>query len=193
MSLFEFTFGLQAIIFGLALTHLVVTLNRLVAARERVIWAARPLLGAGAVLVTLLLAWSQAWAQREVAVTTIGEMALSTLINLSLFAAAYAALPEEAPEGRTTDLGAHYERMRLYFLAMFAATWVIQGVVKPLVRIVLGSGERFDGWDNAGVVAILAACMAVRNRWVQIVLMAGLVVWVLGTISGYRIGPSGVD
>jgi hypothetical protein len=44
MSLFEFTFGLSAVILGLALTHMASSVHRLVLAGERVRWAPEPIL-----------------------------------------------------------------------------------------------------------------------------------------------------
>ena len=43
MTLTELTFGLSALILGLALTHLAAALSKLLLARERVRWAPEPL------------------------------------------------------------------------------------------------------------------------------------------------------
>jgi len=187
MSLFEFTFGLQAIILGLALAHLVVVLNRLIVARERVKWAAQPLLAAVLVLVTILLLWGQSWRSAGVESTTIGMMILNVLMNLTLFAAAYAVLPEKPPEKGSIDLLAHFEKVRVYFFAVFSTPFLIPGTIVPLVLLALGRIERFGNWENLGVIAGLATCMAVRNRWVNIVVMSALLVWVLSLIQGYEL------
>lgn len=187
MSLFEFTFGLQAIILGLALAHLVVVLNRLIVARDRVKWAAQPLLAAVLVLVTILLLWGQSWRASGVESTTIGMMILNVLMNLTLFAAAYAVLPEKPPEKGSIDLLAHFEKVRVYFFTVFSTPFLIPGTIVPLVLLALGRIERFGNWENLGVIAGLATCMAVRNRWVNIVVMSALLVWVLSLIQGYEL------
>lgn len=186
MSLFEFTFGLQSIILGLALTHLVVSLNRLVLARERVRWAAQPLLAAALVFVSILLFWSQSWT-RQTDSTTVGAIILSVLVNLLIFAAAAAVLPDEAPEDRTTDLGAHFDRHRVYFFSLYALPIIITGVVKPLVQMALGQLDRFDNWPNLIIVGVMAVCIVTRNRWVNIGLMTVLLLWMVSMISGYRL------
>lgn len=191
MSLFEFTFALQAIILGLGLAHLVVVLNRLVVARERVKWAAQPLLAAALVLVTILLLWGQAWQRSGVESTTIGMMILDVLMNLTLFAAAYAVLPENPPEKGEVDLLAHFEKVRVYFFAVFAMPFLVPGTLVPLVRLALGQIEGFGNWENLGVIAALALCMAVRNRWVNIVTLSGVLIWVLSLIQGYELAAGG--
>jgi hypothetical protein len=190
MSLFEFVFGLQAIILGLALTHLVTAANRLVLARERVRWAAQPLLAAGMVLVSLLLFWTGAWARRDVTDTTLGEMILLVLLNLALFASAAAVLPEEAPKDEVTDLGAHFEKVRVYFFALYALPIIVSGVVRPLVLMATGRLDRFENWENLVVVGVCALCMAVRRPWVNIAAMGLLLVWMVGNISGYELVAS---
>ena len=115
MSLFEFVFGLQAIILGLALTHLATSVNRLVLARERVKWAARPLVAAGLMLLAILLYWTQAWNYRDLQETTIGATILKVMVNLFVFAAAAAILPEDI-------LRAHYLEPRGLTVSGFAGT-----------------------------------------------------------------------
>ena len=187
MSLFEFTFGLQAIILGLALTHLVVALNRLWQARERVRWTAQPLLAATLVFVTVLLVWAQSWA-RQADTTTLGAVMLDVLVNLLIFAAAAAVLPDEAPEGRVTDLGAHFERARVSFFVLYALPIAALGVVKPLVQLMQNPNVHILGnWPNVLIVALLAVCMVVRRPWVNIAILSALLVFVVSVISQYRL------
>lgn len=193
MSLFEFTFGLQAIILGLGLAHLVVAMNRLVVARERVKWAAQPLLAATLVLVTILLLWGQSWRASGVESTTIGMMILNVLMNLTLFAAAYAVLPEKPPEKGSADLLAHFEKVRVYFFAVLSVPFLIPGTIIPLVLLAMGRIERFSNWENLGVLAAMALCTVSRNRWVNIVTLSALLIWVLSLIQGYELAAGGVQ
>src|SRR5689334_1203119 len=121
MTLFEFVFGLQAIILGLALTHLAMSVNRLVLARERVTWDARPLVAAVLMLLAILLYWLQSWNFRDMQETTIGVTIVKVMVNLVVYAAAASILPEEVPAKGKLDLGAHYDKVRVYFLALFLA------------------------------------------------------------------------
>ena len=192
MSLFEFVFGLQAIILGLALTHLAMSVNRLVLARGRVKWDARPLLAAALLLLAILLYWLQSWNMRDMQETTIGETIVKVMVNLVVFAAAGAILPEEVPAEGTLDLGAHYDKVRVYFLALFLAPILVMSTLRPAIQFWLGQRERFDNWDNLILVAAGVACMVFRNRWVNLVVLAGLALWMLVGISGYALAPTGV-
>ncbi len=192
MSLFEFVFGLQAIILGLALTHLAISVNRLVLARGRVRWDARPLLAAALMLLAILLYWTQQWNFRDLQQTTIGETILKVMVNLFVFAAAAAILPEDVPEDRTLDLGAHYDRVRIYFFSLFLAPILVMSTLRPAIEFWLGRRDSFGNWDNLVLVGAGALCMAVKNRWVNLAVLAGLVLWMAVGISGYALAPTGV-
>jgi len=192
MTLFEFVFGLQAIILGLALTHLAMSVNRLVLARDRVKWDARPLLAAVLMLLAVLLYWTQAWNYRDIQETTVGETILKVMVNLVVYAAAAAILPEEVPRGETLDLGAHYDKVRVYFFALFLAPILVMSTLRPAIQVWLGQRERFDNWDNVALIAAGAVCIAFKNRWVNLVVLAGLVLWMLSAISGYELAPTGM-
>lgn len=187
MSLFEFTFGLQAIILGLGLTHMVSALSRLWQARERVRWALQPLLGAALVFVTILLWWSQSWA-RQTDSTTVGTIIVDVLLNVLLFAAAASVLPDEAPRGEVTDLGAHFDRQRVTFFSLYALPIVIMGIARPLLEWAQGTlDDPWGNWPNAMIVAAMALCMVVRNRWVNIAVLSALLLFVVSVISQYRL------
>lgn len=187
MTLFEFTFGLQAVILGLALTHLATAVNRLVMARERVKWAAQPLLAATLMLVALLLYWTQAWDSRQMVETTIGSVIVRVLVNLSVFAACAAVLPEDAPRGETVDLAAHWEKVRVYVLALFLAPIALISTGRSVLRVLADPSRPFDSWDNLAIVVAGIVCMVVKNRWVNIGVMAALLVWMVSQISGYQL------
>jgi hypothetical protein len=192
MTLFEFVFGLQAIILGLALTHMATAVNRLVLARERVKWDARPLLAAVLMLLAILLYWLQSWNFRDMRETTIGETIVKVMVNLVVYAAAAAILPEEVPAKGRLDLGAHYDKVRVYFLALFIAPILVMSTLRPAIQVWLGQRETFGNWDNVILIAAAGVCMAVKNRWVNLVVLAGLALWMLSAISGYALAPTGV-
>lgn len=192
MTLFEFVFGLQAIILGLALTHLAMSVNRLVLARSQVKWDARPLLAAVLMLLAVLLYWTQAWNYRDIQETTVGETILKVMVNLVVYAAAAAILPEEVPRGETIDLAAHYDKVRVYFFALFLAPILVMSTLRPAIQVWLGQRERFDNWDNVALIAAVVVCIVFRNRWVNLVVLAGLVLWMLSAISGYELAPTGM-
>lgn len=190
MSLFEFTFGLKAIILGLALTHIVVGLNRLWQARERVKWAIQPLLAVGLVLTSILLFWTQSWARQEDS-TTVGAIVFDVLVSLSIFAAAAAVLPDEAPRagsgGEVTDLGAYFERQRRSFFFVYALPIFAVGIARPLVETAQGAPLELGNWPNLVIVALIGVCAFVRNRWVNLVVLTFLLLGMLAIITQYRL------
>ena len=192
MSLFEFVFGLQAIILGLALTQLAMSVNRLVLARERVTWDARPLLAAVLMLLAILLYWLQSWNFRDLQETTIGATIVKVMVNLVVYAAAAAILPEEVPAEGKLDLGAHYDRVRVYFLALFLAPILVMSTLRPAIQFWLGQRDTFGNWDNLVLIVAGVVCMVFRNRWVNLAVLTGLVVWMAIGISGYALEPTGV-
>jgi len=192
MSLFEFVFGLQAIILGLALTHLATSVNRLVLARERVKWAARPLVAAVLMLLAILLYWTQAWNYRDLQETTIGATILKVMVNLFVFAAAAAILPEDIPEDETFDLGAHYDKVRIYFFALFLAPILVMSTLRPAIQYWLGQRDTFGNWDNLVLIAAGVVCMVFRNRWLNLAVLTALVIWMASQISFYELAPTGV-
>ncbi len=192
MSLFEFTFALQAIILGLALAQLVVSLNKLVLARERVIWAVQPLLAAGLVACNILLLWTGAWYRQGAETTTIGDIVRDILINLTVFAAASAVLPDETPKGEAVDLPAHFERVRVYFFALFIAPIFAVGLIPQAIEFArTGVTDPANWWENLVLMLGALVCMFIRDRRVNIAILGGLLLWVGVAISGYELKPLG--
>ncbi|HYF34309.1 MAG TPA: hypothetical protein VD994_03375 [Prosthecobacter sp.] len=161
-------------------------------ARERVKWDARPLLAAALMLLAILLYWLQSWNFRDMQETTIGETIVKVMVNLVVYAAAASILPEEVPPGERLDLGAHYDKVRVYFLALFLAPILVMSTLRPAIQFWLGQRDNFGNWDNLVLIVAGVACMVFRNRWVNLVVLAGLAVWMLVGISGYALEPAGV-
>ncbi|MEO7815470.1 MAG: hypothetical protein ABIR87_08490 [Sphingomicrobium sp.] len=65
MTLFELTFGLTAIILGLALTAIAASLHRLTLAGRKVRWAPEPLLLASLVTTIIFAVWLGNWYLRD--------------------------------------------------------------------------------------------------------------------------------
>ncbi len=174
MSLFEFTFGLTAVILGLALTEIASRIARLVLAGPRVRWAAEPLLLSAIIYMVIIVLWLGGWTRREVAETTVGEMALHVGFMLSPYLAAASVLPEPGTEP-TVDLYAHYVRVRRFvygvMIAGLVSTW-LAGVVEGRPDAP-GLDEPVRLLFQTGVPVVLyTALMFVRWRWLSVVLLA---------------------
>lgn len=193
MSLFEFTFGLSAVILGLALTQMAGALHRLAIAGRRVTWAVEPLLLAALIFTVLVSVWLFQWAQRDVQTTTIGLMMLQALKLLFPFLGAAFVLPDQVPESGLVNLYDHYERTRRYTygaliagLLMFWIHDVIQWAIAPL-------GDDPFRWTTALAegpwlfVVIYATLIVVRNRWFNRIVLTGALAFWLWQVAGQRL------
>lgn len=183
MSLFEFTFGLSAVILGLALAHMASTVSKLAMAGRRVRWAAEPLLLTAIIALVIVSVWLNQWDLRDQTETTYGDMLLQVGKLLLPFMAATFVLPDPIPDEGPVDLYAHYDRTRaLTFGAL------ILGLLAFWLAYALAWAN--GGLDGAGpmtawaVVKSLpwefslgyAALIVVRRRWFNIALLtAGLI------------------
>ncbi len=191
MSLFEFTFGLSAVILGLALAHMASTVSRLALAGQRVRWAPEPLLLAGIIVLVIISVWLDQWTARDLTETTIGLMLFQVGKLMLPFMAATFVLPDPVPEEGPVDLYAHYDRTR----ALTYGTLILGLMAFWAVDMIQWAGGQ---WPNAPamtpgrVVASLpwAFCLTygllivVRWRWFNIALLAaGLVYY------GWQVAP----
>lgn len=121
MSPFEYALGLISILMSLALSHVVLSVHRLMRHAQTVRWDGRVLVAAALVVVEVIRIWFATWTVRDV------EVALSFAVYLGLFGhilllvlTAVACLPDDVREG--CDLGEFYEKNRRYFWSAFATT-----------------------------------------------------------------------
>jgi hypothetical protein len=183
MSLFEFTFGLSAVILGLALAHMASTVSKLAMAGRRVWWAPEPLLLAGIIVLVIVSVWLNQWRLRDQTETTVGLMLFQVGKLLLPFMAATFVLPDRVAEEGPVDLYAHYDRTRiLTFGALIVGLllfWI--GYVADWAS---GGQPEWGAVTFWSVVASLpwvfglgyGAMILVRRRWFNIaLLLAGLV------------------
>ena len=183
MTLFEFTFGLSAVILGLALAHMAGSVHRLALAGRRVRWASEPVLLAGIIFLVIVSVWLFQWDDRARTQTTIGLMLLEVGKLIFPFMAAAFVFPETVPDEGDVDLMAHYDRTRVFTygalilgLLMFWADGVIRWLLghypqygPPTVWGVVETAP----WGFVGVYLVL---IHMRRRWISRALLAvGLV------------------
>jgi hypothetical protein len=186
VSLFEFTFGLSAVILGLALAHLASSVHRLALAGRRVRWAVEPVLLAAIIFLVIVSVWLFQWSGRAAGGTTIGLMLLQVLKLLLPFLAAAFVLPEQVPETGEVDLHAHYDRSRAFtFGALIAGLLLfwIHDLVQSAFEgqpVALGDALRWGPWPY---VALYLLLIFVRTRWINVVLLAGGLLYYLWDIA----------
>lgn len=182
MSLFEFTFGLSAVILGLALAHMASTVSKLAMAGRRVRWAPEPLLLTAIVVLITVSVWLNQWGVRDQTETTYGLMLLQVGKLLAPFMAATFVLPDPIPEEGPVDLYAHYDRTRaLTFGALIVGLWAFwvyfaifwgSGRIPEEGPMTVWSVVKSLPWEFTLGYGLL---IFVRRRWVNVVLLtAGL-------------------
>lgn len=182
--MFEFTFGLSAVILGLALTHMASSVHRLVIAGRRVRWAPEPILLTILVGLVIVTVWLGSWSQREQTTTTMGLMLLQVVKLLFPYMAAAFVLPETPPEQGEVDLYDHYDRTRRFTFGV-----LIGGLLLFWFHNVIRRGAEVD-WLQAMLLApwryvlIYAVLMVVRNRLVNRFLLTGALAYYAWTVVG---------
>jgi hypothetical protein len=187
ISLFEFTFGLSAVILGLALTHLAGCLHRLAMAGRRVKWAAEPVLLSGIIFLVIVSVWLFQWPDRISTHTTIGLMLLQVAKLLLPYLAAAFVLPENVPEEGEVDLFAHYGRTRAFTFGALIAGLLLFWVAAAIKRSVVAGGVDLAGELSRAPWLFVSAYLTlifVRARWLNILLLtAGLLYYGWGIIG----------
>jgi hypothetical protein len=195
MSLFEFTFGLSAVILGLALTHMASTVSKLAMAGRRVRWAPEPLLLAAIIALVIVFVWLDQWSLRGGTETTVGMMLMQVGKLMLPFMAATFVLPDPIPEEGPIDLYAHYDRTRrLTFGALILGLMAFWGV-----GMVRWAGGAFPEAGPMTVWSVLqsvpwAFCLGygvlilVRRRWVNGTLLAAGLAYYGWSVLPMRLG-----
>ncbi|RZJ88865.1 MAG: hypothetical protein EON88_20670 [Brevundimonas sp.] len=183
MSLFEFTFGLSAVILGLALAHLASMLSKLAMAGRRVRWAAEPVLLAALVTLIIISSWLFQWHQRDQTETTYGLMILQVGKLILPFMAATFVLPDPIPDEGPVDLHAHYDRTRAL---SFGALIGYMVVLYTVYVFTWAPAQRPEAWPTTLLTLAgnlpweclaYGALIAVRRRWFNIAALAGLLLY----------------
>ena len=177
--LFGFTFGLSAVILGLALTHMAKCLHGLVLAGKRVRWAPEPLLLTAIIFLVIVSVWLFHWQDRMQSSTTIGLMLLQVLKLLLPFLAAAFVLPSSVPGEGRVDLLDHYHRTRPFTYGAMIAGLLLFWIYR-LVQPGIDTSSTF-GWSATLrsapwlYVSLYGSLIFIRARWFNIIaLSAGL-------------------
>ena len=119
MSPFDYALGLVSILVGLALADVAASLHRLLRQARLVRWDGRVVLCVLLVIITISGMWFEVWSIRSVKAVLSYPFYLSLFLEfIVLFLVCAACLPDEPEESR--DLGAFYEKNRIYLWSLFA-------------------------------------------------------------------------
>lgn len=187
MTLFEFTFGITALILGLALTHMAATAQKLAYAGRRVHWAPETVLLAGIVFLVIVQVWLDQWYARDRAEMTIGRMILTIFKMQTIYFGAASVLPEPSADDARFDMFAYYDRTRwltygslIVGLTLFNIDWLL-------------STTKAIPW-SVGLVAeivlfpaLYLSLILIRWRPYNIALLGGGLIYFAWSISGIRL------
>ncbi len=187
MSLFEFTFGITALILGLALTHLAATVQKLAYLGRKVRWAPEPVLLAGIIFLVIVQVWLDQWYARERVEQSIGLMILAILKMQAIYFGAASVLPEPREGDQHVDLLAHYNNTRWLTFGS-----LITGLMLFALDMILSATKAIP-WSPRLVFEILLypclylSLILIRWRPYNILLLAGGFAFYAWQISGIRL------
>ncbi|MEY2479171.1 MAG: hypothetical protein QOI04_98 [Verrucomicrobiota bacterium] len=185
MTLFELTFGLTALILGLALTHMASNLYRLAKAGRKVRWAPEPLLQTGLVLLVVVFVWVNQWETRGTTSIIYARELLQVLKLLVLYIAAAACLPEVHDHEGEIDLYVHYDQTRRLSYGALVAGLVLFDVYG-------WTGEQTFHWcwnmlASFVFIGPYLVMMFVRQRWLNVLLLVSVLIYFGSSIMAYRL------
>lgn len=176
MGTFDYITVLVAVVVGLAIGDMALSLHRLVRDRRRVRWDWVSPLAALLVLTELFNFW---WQWRGFSGTTLGAVAPYFVSLILLFLTAAVTLPDGIPE-TGIDLGAYFDENRSYF-------WTLYGLY-VLTYAPLIVWRKFDAglapsqilqvhfFDVLSII-VFFAMTRVKRRWISGAVMAASLAW----------------
>ena len=184
MGPFEYLLLFVAVVLGLGVADLAVSINRLLRAGAKVRWDWLAPLAALVALVKIITQWWAWYGQKGFAGGITFELFLWIVaMTLLLFLLASAALPDETPEDGI-DLRAYFERTGRYYFILFAlhmlatvlfSVWADLQINRWLDPVLLGNLP-----VRVGAIAVAASGAVIRRRWWQglcLVAFLGVYLW----------------
>jgi hypothetical protein len=191
MTPFEYLLLFAAVILGLAITDLALSIHRLLSAGARVRW---DWLAPLAALVAFLKIVTQWWSWFDVGRIANGltfEMFLTVLVaSILLFLLTATALPDDFGE-KSIDLRDYYASVSRRFWLLFAAHWILITGVSLWAQVVIEKAQ-IDLVSPAWLVLPVALALAfTRNRVWHTIGLAGFVCVYFAQYAGHSLGHPG--
>ena len=173
MSGADYILGLLAIITGLAISDMIVSLHGLLINRRHVQWDWLPLVAAACVLLLIISTWRILYVgvQGSVKGPPIWIFVIVLTQNIGLYLAARAALPDRVTIGEPCDLRAHYDFVDRYLWSALALSYAVFIVLSALEPLLLGKMQFPITFLHAliGFPVILALAIWPRRKLHRIV------------------------
>jgi hypothetical protein len=188
LGAFEYLMLFAAVILGLAVCDLAVSVHRLLAAGPRVRWDWLAPLAALVAFLKIVTQWWTFFLAGPLAKGLTFEMFLGVLVAaVLLFLLAADALPDEVGEG-PIDLRAHYARVQRRFWLLFAAQWFLLTAVSTWAQVAIEKAH-LDLVSPAWLILPATLLLAFwKNRWWQTIGLVGFVLVYVGQYFGQHLG-----
>jgi hypothetical protein len=181
MSGADYILGLLAIITGLAISDMIVSLHGLLINRRYVNWDWLPLVAASCVLLLIISTWRHLYVGFQGAVKgpPIWVFVMILTQNTGLYLAARAALPDRVNIGEPCDLRAHYDFVDRYLwsaLALAYGAFILLSALEPLV---LGTLQFPNAFFHAlTALPVIVALVIWPNRKLHRIVVPLFFLWV---------------
>ena len=141
MSGGDYILGLLAIITGLAISDMIVSLHGLLINRRHVRWDWLPLVAVSGVLLLIVNTWRISYVAFHGATKgpPIWVFVMVLMQSIGLYLAARAAIPDRVAAGESLDLRAYYDDIDRYLWSAIALSYAMFLILSALEPIVLGS------------------------------------------------------
>ena len=173
MGTFEYLLLFAAVILGLAISDLAVSVHRLLNAADRVKWDALAVLAACLAFERIVTQWWTWYGADRLASGMTFGMFVGVLVSaMLLFLMAAAALPDEIGEGGI-DLRAYYARVSRRYWLLFALQWVVLNTVSIWAQVSIGKAHLNFVTPLMLVLPAALLLAFIRTRWFQAVGLVG--------------------
>lgn len=176
MTAFEHLSVLISIVIGLALTQLLVDLQRLVQARARVASYWLCLLWAALLFMDMVAWWWALFGLRAAVEWNFFYFLFVLLSPVTLFLAATFALPDVGEE-RTIDMRAYYWDNRRFFFGLLAASTLLDAVRRGVHAGTMADPGALANAITGLLLASLGASRSERYHAVATLAVTGLFLW----------------
>lgn len=176
MGAFEYLLLFAAVILGLAVSDLAVSVHRLLNAARRVRWDALPILAAALAFERIVTQWWTWYGADRLASGMTFGMFLGVLTSaVLLFLMAAVALPDEIGEAGV-DLRTYFGEVSRRYWILFALQWMMLNGVSVWAQVSIGKAH-WSPFTPATLVLPATLLLAfVRTRWVQAIGLVGFLI-----------------
>ena len=190
MSGGDYILGLLAIISGLAISDMIVSLHGLLINRRHVKWDWLPLVAAACVLLLIISTWRISYVAFHSALVgpPIWVFVMILVQNTGLYLAARAAIPDSVVMDEPFDLSAHYDRVRRYLWSALALSYAMFVSLSALEPIFLGRLQFQNTFFHALLaLPVILSLIVWPNRMLHRILVPLYFIWICARVLPARL------